>query len=120
MNQLCQLCFRVQRRARGSETVRHKIPRQCVECFSIAQPARSNVRDQNRLVILRSSCQNGSYERDPNASSLIPGEIGKTRSFIVLILWQERICQLAHGHEQRSDSKSLESPEESHVFIVRS
>src|SRR5712664_2909268 len=49
-----QLCFRVQRRVRGRKTVRHKISRQGAECFLIAPLEWRGVRNQNRLVILRS------------------------------------------------------------------
>src|SRR5467141_2221559 len=61
-----QLCFRVQSRVRGGEAARHKISRQSGECFLIAPLEWRGVRDQDGLVILRSSRKNGCNKRDPN------------------------------------------------------
>ncbi len=73
-----QLCFCVQSRVRGRKTVRHKISRQSSECFLVALMEWSSVSDQDRLVILRSPRKNSCNERDPNASPLVPEQIGQT------------------------------------------
>src|SRR5260370_12566337 len=119
MNDSRYLRCGVQSRIRGCKTVRQKISRQGGECFLIALVEWSDVGDQDRLVILGSPRKNGGNERDPNASSLVAEQIGEARSFVVLIFGQEGVCKLAHGHEQRSDAKSLECPNHSYVLVVR-
>src|ERR1700722_10976332 len=94
---LCQLCFRVQRRVRGGETVSHKIPRHRVECFSIALLAWSHVRDQNCLVILRSSRQNGSYERDANTSSLFLDRLVRLEALLFLFFGKKEYASWLTG-----------------------
>ncbi|MGB2890673.1 MAG: hypothetical protein WBC04_23520 [Candidatus Acidiferrales bacterium] len=118
VDHLRQLRFRVQRRVRGREAVRHKISRQRAECFLIELLEWSGVSNQNRLVILRSSRKNACNERDTNASPLVPEQIGKTRSFVVFILWQEGIGQLAHRHKQRGNPKPLDGPGKSDMLVV--
>ena len=73
MNHLRQLSPRVQRGVRGGETVRHKVPIQRTERFTIALLTWSQVSDQNGLVILRSLRKNGCNERDADAPPLVPG-----------------------------------------------
>src|SRR5713101_9834462 len=109
----------MQSRVRGGETVRHKISRQRVECCLVALVEWSSVSNQNRLVILRSPRKNGCNERDTNAPPLIPEQIGKTRSFVVLILWQEGIGQLAHRHKQWGNPKSLDRTGDRQMLVVR-
>src|SRR6266481_3222696 len=113
-----QLCFCVQRRVRGRKTVRDKISRQSGECFLVALLEGSGVSNQDRLVILRSPRKNGCNERDTNASSLVPEQIGQTRGFVVLGLWQEGIGQLAHRHKQWGNPKPLDRTGDGHMLVV--
>src|SRR6267378_6234275 len=108
----------MQSRVRGGETVRHKISRQRVECFLIPLLEGSGMSNQYRLVILRSPRKNGCNERDTNAPPLIPEQIGKTRSFVVLILWQEGIRQLAHRHKQWGNPEPLDRTGDRHMLVV--
>src|SRR4029077_8386437 len=119
MDHLRQLCFRVQSRVWGSQAVGHKISRQRAEPLLIALLEWSGVSNQNRLVILRSSRKNGCNERNTNASPLVPEQVGKTRSFIVLILWQEGIGQLAHRHKKWGNPKPLDRTGDRHMLVIR-
>ena len=76
----------------------------------------SDVGDQDRLVILGSPRKNGGNERDPNASSLVAEQIGQTRGFVVLILWQEGIGQLAHRHKQWGNPEPLDRTGDRHML----
>src|SRR2546425_4352309 len=118
LNYSRQLRFGMQSRVRGGETVRHKISRQRVECFLIALVEWSGVSNQNRLVILRSPRKNGCNERDTNASPLVPEQIGQTRSFVILILWQEGIGQLAYRHKKWGNPKPLDRTGDRHMLVV--
>src|SRR5229473_6876026 len=112
MNDSRYLRFGVQSRIRGCKTVRQKISRQGGECFLIALVEWSDVGDQDRLVILGSPRKKRCHKSDADASALIAKQVRKTRSFVVLILGQEGIGQLAHRHEEGSDAESLECSEE--------
>jgi len=102
------------------ETVRRKIARQGTECFSVALLQRCSVSNENRLVVLRSPREKRCHKRDAYSSSLVPKEVGNARSFVVLVLRQIRVGELADRHEEGSDADSLERSKESNVLVVGS
>src|SRR6266852_210115 len=48
-----------------------------------------------------------------------PKPTGETGSLVVLVFGKIGICKLAHWHKQGCDPEPLQSPQESHVFVVR-
>src|SRR5258708_2969135 len=119
MNDSRYLRFGVQSSIRGGETARQKVSRQSSQRFPKALVERCGVRNQHGLVILRSPREKGGHKSDAEAAGFVAEEARQARRFVVLIFGQEGVCKLAHGHEQRSDAKSLECPYESYVFVVR-
>ena len=100
------------------ETASDKIAAQGAERLLILLLQRSGVRNQHRLVVLRSPCEKRGDEGDAHASTLIPKEIGDTRCFVVFVLGQIGVGELAYRHKERRDAEALKRPEESDVFVV--
>jgi hypothetical protein len=71
-------------------------------------------------VVLCSPRQKSGNESDAYASSLIPEKVRDTRSFVVFVLRQIRVRELAHGHKERRYAESLHCSKQSDVFVVGS
>ena len=91
--------LRVNHSVRMCETVRRKILREVAEKLLISRIERRGVRHQHRLMILRSGRQQRGDKRNPETSALVSKKIGQAGSFIILLLWQIGVRQLADRYE---------------------
>ncbi len=93
------LRLRVNRCVRMSETARGEVGCEVVEKLAVALIEWSRVGHQYALVILRPARQKRGDKRDAETASLISEEICQARGFVVFVLGQIGIRELAHRHE---------------------
>src|SRR5215469_1303757 len=66
-----------------------------------------DVRYQHRLVVLSAPREHRRHERNAEASTLIAEKVGEARRFVVLVLGQIGIGELASWDKQKGDPKAL-------------
>src|SRR5258708_36390935 len=66
-----------------------------------------DVRDQYRLVVLSAPCEHRCHERNAEASTLIAEEVGEARRFVVFVLGQIGVAELACRDNQEGDPEAL-------------
>src|SRR5215469_1059842 len=66
-----------------------------------------DVPDQHRLVVLCAPREHGRHERNAKASTLIAEKVGEARRFVVLVLGQIGVGELASWDKQEGDPEAL-------------
>src|SRR5258708_13500701 len=69
-----------------------------------------DVRDQHRLVVLSAPCEHRCHERNAEASTLIAEEVGEARRFVVFVLGQIGVGELAGRNKQEDNPEALNPP----------
>ena len=77
-----------------------------------------DVGHENRLMALGSPGEHRGNKRDAEARTLIAKEIREAGRFVVFVFRQERIGHLAHRHEEKRQTDSLEHTRPRFVRIV--
>jgi len=65
-----------------------------------------DVRDQHRLVVLSAPCEHRGHEGNAEASTLIAEKVGEARRFVVFVLGQIGVGELAG----RTNKKAIPNP----------
>jgi len=118
LNDVCQLRLGMHSGVGDRETASDKIAAQGAERLLVLLLQRDGVRNQHRLVVLRSPCEKRGDEGDAHASPLIPEQIGDARCFVVFVLGQIGVGELGYRHKERRDAEALKRSEESDVLVV--
>src|SRR5947199_121429 len=66
-----------------------------------------DVSDQHRLVVLSAPCEHRCHERNAEASTLIAEEVGEARRFVVFVLGQIGVGELAGKNKTKEEVESV-------------
>src|SRR5579864_3020354 len=104
-------------RIRSARPARHQVMARSPHKLPDAPIRRSEIAYQYALVILRPSLEHRRDEGDAEAAAPVAAEVGQARPFVVFVLRQIRVRQLAHRNEHERVTETLKASRECEVEI---
>jgi len=105
-------------RVRTAGSACHQVTARAVNELLDGSIGRSEMADEDTLMILGPPFQHRGDECNPEAPAPVPAEVGQARTFVVLVLGQIRVRKLCYWNEHERVAESLETARQCEMKIV--